>query len=404
MNILFVTHYFPPELGAAQVRIYEFARYLVSKGHKVTVITGFSNYPEGVIPIKYRNKLIRKERFDGMDLIRTWVYASIKKNFLPRILNYLSFMFSAIIGGTVTGKCEIVFASSPPLSVGVPGYILSKLKRAKFIFEVRDLWPESAVAVGMLRSKLLIKLSEKFGNFLYAKAQKIVVATQWIRSNLIGKRVSFQKIELVTNGADVDIFQPGKKNNEVRKKHNLSNKFVVIYAGTHGLVHGLESVIKAARILKSQKDIVFLMVGEGVTKPKLIQLVRLYHLENVIFITNQTQNLLPSFINASDVGIAPTKNIEVCKGALPVKMFEYMACERPVILCNEGEARDLVMEANAGICIESENPKELADAILRLYCDKKLRDEFAINGRGLVVNNFSRKKLSAKFEQILLSV
>lgn len=404
MEILFVSHYFPPEVGAAQIRIYDFARYLVTKEHKVTVITGFPNYPSGVIPIGYRNKLIRKERLDGMDVIRTWVYTSIKKSFLPRILNYFSFMFSGVIGGAVAGKCEIVFASSPPLSIGITGYILSKLKRAKLIFEVRDLWPESAVAVGMLNNKLLTKLSEKLENFLYEKAQKIVVATQWIRNNLIAKRVSLQKIELVTNGADVDIFQPDKKNNEVTKKYNLGNKFVAIYTGTHGLAQGLESVIEAARILKSQKDVVFLMVGEGVTKPKLIRLVKLYRLENVIFIASQTQNLLPSFINASDVGIAPTRNINLCKGTLPVKMFEYMACGRPVVLCNEGQAKDIVMEANAGICIKSENSKELADAILRLYGNKTLRDEFGINGRRFVVNNFSRKNLSAKFEQILLSL
>jgi len=404
MRILFVSHYFPPETGAASVRIHEFIKYLVNKGDKVIVITGFPNYPTGVVQKSYRKKFISKEIIDGIIILRLWIYTSVKKGFLPRILNYISFMFTAILGGIVADKYDIIVATSPPLLVGISGYVLSKLKRAKFIFDVRDLWPESAVAVGMLNNKLLTKLSEKLENFLYEKAKKVIVATQWIRSNLIGKRVSLQKIELVTNGADVDIFQPGKKNNEVRKRYNLSNKFVVIYTGTHGLAQGLESVIEAARVLKSQKDIVFLMVGEGVSKPKLIQLVRLYHLENVIFIKSQTQDLLPSFINASDIGIAPTRNIGLCKGTLPVKMFEYMACERPVILCNEGQAKDIVVEANAGICIKPENSKELADAILRLYGNKTLRDEFGINGRRFVVNNFSRKKLSAKFEQILLSL
>jgi len=407
MNITFITHYFPPEVGAPQARIYELAKLLMKYGDNVTVLTGFPNYPTGIIPKEYRHKIFQKEKLDGINVVRTWVYATPNKGFIRRIINHLSFAMSSVLGIVGLGKCDIVIAESPPLFVGIAGYIISKLKKAFYIFNVADLWPQSAIELGMLRNRLLTKVAQLIESFIYWKADKIFAVTPGIMDALIKRDLPKDKIRLITNGVDTDFFKPLPPNALIRKKlclHNLDEKFIVLYAGTHGLSHGLDTVMKAAQLLSYKKDIVFLFVGDGAEKSKLIYRAQKHSLSNVIFWDTQPRSFIPSIISAANVCLVPLRKLPVFKGALPSKIFEAMACECPIILGVEGIAKDLIMRANAGICVEPENPDDLVKAILKLYNDRDLAVNLGKNGRSFVMRNFERDKIVRELRSILIEL
>ncbi len=406
MKILYLSQYFPPEIGATQTRAYEMAVNFVKLGHKVTVMTETPNHPLGIIFDGYKNKLRFIEYIDGIEVIRSWVYTNPIKRFYSRILFYTSYMITTILNSIfLRNKYDIVFATSPPLFVGLAGFIISRIKKIPFILEVRDLWPESAVVLGELRNPYFIKISIAIAELLYKKAEKIVAVTMGIYNHLLNKSyISNKKLYFIPNGANIELYKPGKKDVELLNSLGIKNShFLVLYTGVHGLIHGLEAIIKAADILKNNK-VDFVFIGDGVKKKGIIRLAKNYFLKNVTFLNSIPENLLVKYIQSCDAGIATTIKSELCKGTLPVKMFSYMACAKPVILGVDGEARRIIENANAGLYVEPENPKDIAKAILTLKENPDLCKTMGENGRIYVEKYHSRSKLARKLERCFLSV
>lgn len=404
LKILYISQYFPPEIGATQTRAYEMTQNLASMGHEITVLTEFPNHPTGIIPKQYRYRFFKKEKMGLVNVLRLWVYANPKKTFMTRMLFYLTFMCNVIlIGIFLQNKFDIIYATSPPLFVSVSGYVLALLKSTRFVFEVRDLWPQSAIVLGELNNRYLIKLARKVEFFLYKRADKIVAVTRGIYKNLIQRKIPPKKIELIINGANTDLYFPAAKDSKIRGNWKVKpSTFVIGYTGLHGLIHGLDCVIEAARLLQHEQDIFFVFIGDGVKKQNIIDLAHEYNLQNVLFMKAQPEDKLPRYIQSCDVGLATTKKIDLCKGTLPVKMFTYMACAKPVLLCVDGEARELLKESEAGLYVEPENAAALAQAILKLKSDPYLCQMMGNKGRKFVEKNYSRKQLAKKLESFLL--
>lgn len=405
MKILFLTQYCPPEVGAPQNRIFEFAKQLNSLGHEITILTAMPNYPRGEVFEGYKGRICLREKIDGISIVRTWIYATKKNSFVKRILNYMSFTASSVLLGLfMVGRQDVVITESPPLFLGYSGYLISKLKKARYVFNVSDLWPESAIKLGVLKSNTLIKLSKWLEEFSYKKAHLITCQTRGIVSSIVSRGFREDKVRLITNGVDSELFKPESRSDLVRKEFKIDGKFAVCYAGIHGIAQGLEVVIKAANELKDYKDISIVFIGEGPEKAKLVSMKEELGLDNVQFFPMQPKKNMPGIIASMDAALIPLKKLDLFKGALPSKMFEALSSELPIILSVEGEAETLIRNANAGICVEPENHIEIKEAILKLYSDKGLSNELGKNGRKYVIMNYSRYNITKEFEALLYKI
>lgn len=404
MKILFINQYFPPEIEPSASKVHDLACKLVEHGHQVTVITGFPNYPSGIIPIEYRRKLYRSEVQNGVKVLRTFLIPSPNGGFVRRILNQLSFLVSAILRGLLVERPDVIVTSSPPLEVGLAGYLLSRIKQVPFVFEVRDVWPKAAVVLGVLRNKALIVGAEAIEQFLYRWASKVVAVTQGVQTHVIEQGAARNKVVLIPNGADTDLFHPNNKNGSLQAELALTGKFIAIYAGTHGLQASLASVLQAASFLRTYKEIVFLFVGNGAEKSALLRLSEQLGLPNVVFLDQQPRKRLAQFLAMSDVGIVHTSKDPFFEGYLPVKIFEYMAAGCPILLGANGESLTLIEEAKAGIWVGPENPQGMAEAIMMLYKNPDLRQKLGQNGREYAARYFSRTILVLRYQEVLTSV
>jgi len=402
MKILFLTQYCPPEVGAPQNRIFEFAKQLKKIGHEITILTAMPNYPRGEIFDGYKGRIVYKEELEEIKIIRTWIYATKKTSFVSRIINYLSFTVSSVLLGLHhIGKQDVIITESPPLFLGYSGYIISRLKKAKFVFNVSDLWPESAIKLGVLKSKTLISLSTWLEEFSYRKAHLVTGQTMGIVNNIVSRGFERGKVHLITNGVDSELFKKENRSEDIRKEFNISGKFAVCYAGIHGIAQGLETVIKAAYELKDFSDITFVFIGEGPEKQKLISMSQELSLDNVHFFPMVPKIKMPGIIASMDAAIIPLKKLDLFKGALPSKMFEALSSELPIILSVEGEAEALIKKADGGICVEPENHIEIKEAVLKLYKDPELKQRLGQNGRSYVQENYSRYNITKRFEMLL---
>ncbi len=406
MRITFLCQYFPPEMGAPSARTFEHARHWASLGHDVMVITGFPNHPTGVIRPEYRGYFVKRENVEGIDLLRTWIYVAANKGFTKRVLNFLSFFFSSLIlGSALTRRPDVVVGTSPQFFCAVAAYCLSVIKRAPFVFEVRDIWPQSAVELGALKNRLLIRLLEAIEAYLYRRAALIVPVAESTRQYLIGKGVPADKIVIVPNGVDAKYLASAQAEpEELRKELGLEGKFIVSYIGTHGMSHALEVVLRAAKRLELDPAIHFLFVGEGAEKENLKRLASDLSLSNTTFINEQPRERLLSFYHASNVSVVPLRRLPIFKKVLPSKLFELMGVGCPVICSVEGEAAALVTDAESGLCIEPENVGALVEAILRLRGDRELRARMSENGRSFVKTRYLRSALAEKYLDALEAV
>ncbi len=407
MNILIIHQYFLREGESGISRFNQFAKYWAKAGHKITVIAGTTSHimtgEKG--REEYRGKFIVKEKIgENIEVIRTYVSPNYNKNFFTRILAYFTFSFSSIFGIIFSGRQDIIIASSPPLFVGITGYFASKLKRAPIIFEVRDLWPDFAIEAGVLKNKLIIKLSYILENFIYRKADLINVLTPAFEKTLKEKKkVSADKIVYIPNGADLDILQPGCKDNWVREKYGWKNKFVVLYVGAHGLANNLDLILETARLIKDYEDIIFVLIGDGMFKARLIERAERENLVNVIFLDPVPKEKIGDYINAADVCTAVLK--KVYNTTYPNKVFDYMSCAKPIILPIDGAARELVVnQAKAGIFSEPENPEDFKRAVLYFYENKNEEEIFGQRGYKFVKENFARDALAEKYLEIIFNL
>jgi len=398
MKILYISQYFPPEIGAPSNRVYELARHWINMGHQVKVLTAFPNHPTGIIPEEYKGEVFRREFVDGIEVIRTWVFAAPNKGFTKRIINYLSFPMSAILMGIPTiGACDVVIATSPQFFVAAAGFVVSRFKRKPYIFEVRDLWPDSIVAVGAMKNKVILNSLKSIEHFLYRRSDGIVGVAESVEKVISSRAGGRPNMAIIPNGVDSDFFAATEVENPPE------DEFLVSYIGTHGLAHGLETVLDAAERLRDY-NIKFRFVGEGAEKENLVQSARQRNLQSVSFLPGQPHESIPGFYRASHVCLVPLKDREVFSLTIPSKIFEIMACRRPVILGVKGESCRVLEKAHAGIIVEPENASALADAILTLYNDAKKCKTMGINGRNFVKEHYSRENLSKKYIEFLKGI
>jgi glycosyltransferase involved in cell wall biosynthesis len=398
MRILYISQYFPPEAGATQIRAYEMARNFVRKGHLVTMIAEIPNHPSGIIPQEYRGKLYERVEEEGIDIIRIWIKATPVKNTLNRMIFYLSFMFSSILAGIFIARKEydLIYASSPPLFVGVSGLVLSYIKSTPLVFEVRDLWPESAVQLGEISSNWLITWATQMENACYRRAERIIVVTQGIKQQLIDRSIPADKIALITNGTNTEHFKlrPDQRN-LIRKKLKLENRFIIAYPGILGIAYNFDLIFQAATALAEETEVHFLIIGDGPQKAEIAKTLINKSFPNITLLHEQSYDAIPGYLSASDLIIIPLKNNQFFTGTLPVKMFDAWACQRPIILCCvEGEASQLVIDAEGGLVTNPDNAEELVSAIRFLYQSPDLCESMGKSGRNYTVKNYSRQALA----------
>ena len=397
-------------MGAPAARAAELARHWANAGHDVSILTGFPNHPTGVVPPEWRARLrrltydesITEESPGRLHIFRTWLWPLPNRKAHERMRNYASFCISAALRGLAIPAPDVVIASSPQLLVGLSGWWIAFVRQLPFVFEVRDLWPESLAAVGVGDEKsLLHRLLASIANFLYKRAALIVVVTPAFKEHLIRNwRVPAHKIVIVENGVETDLFAPAatESNETLRLSLGLRGKFVVCYIGTMGMAHGLETLLDAAAHLQQENSKAhFLLVGEGAEKERIKAVAQSRGLANLQFLDQQPREKIPAFISASDASVVLLKKTDVFKTVIPTKMLEFMSCARAVILGVDGQARQIVEAAEAGLVIEPENVEALIKAIQQLNANRGLGMSLGRNGREYILRNFSRRQTADKY-------
>lgn len=391
-------------MGAPAARVYEISRAWAAMGHEVTVLTGFPNHPTGVIPPEYRGQYLRKETVDGINVVRVPIYAAANKGFAKRILNYGSFAASAsVVGPAVTSRPDVLIATSPQFLCGIAGRLVAWGKRVPFVFEVRDLWPRSIVEVGAMKAdSWAVKGLEFMEKALYKTADHIVAVTDSFVDEIASKGVSKEKISVVTNGVDLDLFQPGDRQ-DARKLLGLPDKtFIATYVGTHGMAHGLDLVLDAAQQMKDQ-PIHFLLVGEGAEKAALKQRAATEGITNVSFWDQRPRTEVSQIIAASDVCMVLLRDKGLFKTVIPSKIFEFMGAARGILTTVDGESRGIIEAAGGGVFSPPGDANALVASLRRLMKEGGL-DEMGQSGRRFVEAHYSRPSLAAKYLDILAKV
>ncbi len=366
MHILFLTDNFPPEVNAPASRTFEHCREWVRSGHQVTVMTCAPNFPQGKVYAGYRNALWQSERIDGIRVIRVWTYITANQGLIKRILDYLSFMLMAIVMSPFVRGVDLVIGTSPQFFTACAAYVVSRCKRIPFVFELRDLWPESIVAVGAIRNKLVIGLLEKVEMFLYRKAACIVSVTHSFTLNLIARGIDPRKIGVVTNGVDISRFRPQPKDAALVRQLNLDGQFVAGYIGTHGMAHGLETILDAADRLRREgegRTIRFILLGDGACKAALQDKARAMGLENVLFIDSVPKEEVVRYWSLLDVSIIHLKKTDLFTQVIPSKLFECMGMGIPVLHGVAGESAEIVEREGVGLVFEPENVAQLVEQV-----------------------------------------
>ena len=406
MRILFFSHYFPPERAAAAVRTFAHCKHWVAAGHEVTVVTCAPNHPRGVLYPGYRNRLRQIEDIEGIRVVRVLTYLSANEGTWKRIVNYFSYMMSATLFSLFERRPNIVIATSPQFFCGWAGVLVSKFRRRPLLLEIRDLWPESIVAVGAMRSRTALWFVEKLEQWMYRAARHIVTVGEGYRVGLIKRGVDPDRLSVVMNGVDRELFFPRGKDREFANQLGVTGRFVITYCGTIGLAHGLEVVLRSATLLRQydRSEIVFLMVGDGARLEELRVAAAQRGLDNVIFTGALRRKLIPGVLSVSDVCFVHLRKSKTFETVMPSKIFETAAMARPIILGVKGFARDFVEKVGCGLCIEPENERELLEAALRLADDTELRARLGEAGYNYVVNEFDRKRLAARYLEIIEKV
>ncbi|UCE24054.1 MAG: glycosyltransferase family 4 protein [Candidatus Zixiibacteriota bacterium] len=365
MKILIITQHFPPERGAVR-RLFEFARHFVRNGHDVSVLTAMPNYPDGIVPPKYRGKFFFFEELDGVKVYRNWVLPASNYQPKKRMVGFLTFLTSTVINSfRIKAKFDLIIASSPPVTTPVIGLVLSWLRRCKFVMEIRDLQPESSEDFGNLNRSLFTRAVKRMMHYLYRKADAIVPVTDGIADYLVKIGIDENKIEAVKSGVSQEFVNADS--NGIRKRFGLEEKFLVLYSGTLGWAHSLETFIEAARQLNDQPDIFFAFIGDGQKRGVLEGMVRDYGLKNVGFFGLQPLETIPYFLQAADVLVHSMKDVPVTKGSLPSKLFEYMASGKPIIYGSSGGEAVLELEkAGGALAFKADDPDRLCELILKL--------------------------------------
>lgn len=399
MHILIIHQAFAALNEPGGTRHYEFARKLASCGHRVTIIASPVNYITGTTRTEHVRWLTREEPESGITILRTYVYRAHHKSFHHRMWAFFSFMVSSFFVGLGVKNVDLVWGTSPPIFQAISALALTKLKRVPFLLEVRDLWPYFAVAVGVLTSWPLIRMSEWLERFLYRGADRVMVNSPGFISHVRCRGA--KRVELIPNGSDSGMFAPDMDGADFRRLHGLEGKFVLLYAGAHGLSNDLDVVLDAAEQLRDRPEIQIVLLGDGKEKPRLQARAAGMGLENVTFLDSVSKSEVPSALAAADACIAILKPIEAYKTTYPNKVFDYMAAGRPIVLAIDGVIREAVEAAECGIFTQPGDPSALAEAIQTLASDKEKARQMGQKGRAYLEEHFNRAVISEKLVRLL---
>ncbi len=394
MHVLVVTDNFAPERNAPAIRTYEHCRRWVKAGVRVTVVTSVPNFPTGTVLPPYRNRLIQRETIEGINVVRVWTYLAPNRAVLRRSLDFASFGLTGFFAG-LAQKSDVIVATSPQLLAGLSGRLLALVKGRPWLLEIRDLWPDSIVALDMMRERnLLIRMLRAVENMLYSSASRVVTTNNGLRERLIGRGVPGAKIGVVPNGVDAAQFSPRPRPAALLERYDIKDRFVVGYIGTQGLAHDLETVIGAADALRDT-NVCFLFVGDGAQHLAIVRMVKRLKLDNVRFVRTVAPNEVPDHIACCDALLVPMKRTTTLSDTMPSKIFEIAAMERPIVIGAEGIAAELVESHRAGIAVEPENLQALVAAIERLRTDPSLSRSMQPGSRTLA-DDFSRDKFATQ--------
>ena len=403
MHILFLSDNFPPEVNAPASRTFEHCREWVQRGHQITVITCAPNFPKGAVFDGYRNKAWQSETMAGIRVIRVWSYITANEGFARRVLDYLSYMVTAILAAPFVRRVDLVVGTSPQFFTACAAYMVSRLKRVPFVFELRDLWPESIRAVGAMRDSTWLDRLERLELFLYRKAAAVVTVTHSFRDNLIGRGITPEKIHVVTNGVDSARFQPRQKDSELVHSLGLQGKFVAGYIGTQGMAHALETLLRAAARLRDRSDgddYRLILLGDGANKSALVQQAKTMGLDNVLFIDTVPKDQVVRYWSLLDVSIIHLKKTGLFKSVIPSKLFESMGMGIPVLHGVSGESADIVQQEDVGLVFEPEDDEALCNGLVRLYEDTVRYAQFREHGL-VAACRYDRSALAAKMLEVL---
>ena len=383
-RFLILTQHFPPEVGAAQTRLHAFAKQLQAHGHEVRVVTALPNYPRGEVFPEYRNMRVVREQIDGLHVTRTWIRPATGRNVLKRLLGYWSFAISSLPACMREPKPDFIFVESPPLFLGITAYVCSRLRRVRFILNVADVWPGSARELGIVRSRLLLWFGERLERFLYRTAYRVTVQTNGVRS-YIGAIVGVAKVMVFYNGVDTSEFLP-RETASVPWVGPRESAF--LFAGTLGYAHCWDVILEAAELLRSRSDIVFLLVGDGPEKARLVEQSQNKSLENIRFVERRPVSEMPVLFASCRATVIPLRRGELLKTTRPSKVFPALACESPVIFGGEGETAQLLLENRCGIVVPPEDGPAFAEAVVRLADHPEEARALGRRGRALVEREY----------------
>ena len=400
LRILIVSQYFPPEIGAPQNRLLGMAQTLQQEGHEVEVLTAMPNYPEMRVHDGFRGKLFHRHVVNEVSVVRSWIYASPNKSFVRRLANYFSFVFSSLLGALGTKQCDIVYCESPPLFLGISGWLIAVLKRARFVFNISDLWPETAEKLGIVKNQAILGVCYRLEAFLYQRTVLVSGQTQGIVRS-ISRRYPDVPTIWIPNGVDWHLYE-GKSGNPYGSASSKLKTFV--YAGVLGYAQGLEVILEAARHLDERTDIRFEIIGDGPERESLQSMADGLG-DRVSFVAPMSKGEVIDRITGAYGYIVPLRKLDLFRGAIPSKLFDALALGIPILLGVDGEARELfIEEAGAGIYYEPENGTALAEGILRLADSVALRDTLGEKGRRYARDRFDRRRISRALVERLSSV
>jgi glycosyltransferase involved in cell wall biosynthesis len=403
VDILFLSHYFTPEGNAPANRVHALTRAWVAAGHRVRVVTCAPNVPDGVVYPGYANRWRHRETIDGVEVTRVWTYLAPNKGTGKRILNYVSYLASALPAVLFARRPDVIIATSPQFFCGWTGVLYRWLRRAPFVLEIRDLWPESIEAVGALGSKPLLRFLEGMERTMYRTADHIVTVGEGYRGRLVQRGVPTEKISVVMNGVDLDRFEPRPGDVALRRAWGLEGRFVCSYIGTVGMACGLHTVLAAAQQLAENINsrASFLIVGDGAVLEELRAEAARRNLSNVVFTGRQPKERMADYLAISDASLVHLRRTELFTTVMPSKIFESAGMARPIIMGVDGEARRIVDAAGAGLHMEPENAAQLVEAVLRLEGDPALCERLGRSGCAFVREHFDRSKLADDYLRIL---
>lgn len=400
-RILIVSIYHDPE---PIPKTGELARELQHRGHEVTVVTAFPHYPSGRLYAGYHLGLWRWEVREGVRILRTFIYPYHGRRGALRMLNYLSWMMSSIQAAWLTPACDVLYVWHPPLTVGVSAWVISKLKRAPYVYDVQDLWPESALASGLMRPGRLVGALYRLADWVYARASVLLVVSRAAADYLRGRGVDGGKIVVAPHWFDATPFDGGLTR-DVRAEFGWGARFVVMFAGNLGMVQGLETLVEAAALLRDRQDIAFVLVGDGSDRARLEGLIAERQLRNITFAGQHPAGEMPAFFHAADALIVHLRPSDVADHAIPTKILAYMAAARPIVCGTGGAAADLLEAAGAGVTTPPGDAAAMADAVARLAAATPAeRARLGANGRTYLRAHFERGAVIDQYERLLVDL